>query len=235
MKRLLLGLVGLLCAVGCTREERYTKVVADIQPKTAMVQVDGIAKVVVGLTMHADSKGHLALDVITATAPVTYLGSAVFVSPVGGLLTCAHLFDMLEVDTVTVTTSTGIRLAARILSVDEDHDLALLKVAGTHAYAKLASVPLRLGQEVFAVGNPRGLDFSTSHGIVSHIDRDLELGYFFTQTDAPINPGNSGGPLYDVDGNLVGIVARGARDNDGLGFAISPAVIADFLAQFRGL
>ncbi len=235
MRGLLLGLVGMLCAVGCTREERYTKIVSAIQPKTAMVRVDGIAEVAVGLTMHADADGNLALDVITATQPVSYLGSAVFITPVGGLLTCAHLFDVLEVDTVTVTMSDGRKSTAAVLSVDVKHDLALIKTTGIHDSAHLVDLPPQLGQEVLVVGNPYGLEFSTSHGIISHVDRDLNLGYFFSQTDAPINPGNSGGPLFDLDGNLVGIVARGARETDGLGFAISPGVIRTFLDQFRGI
>jgi len=228
MRGLLLGLAVVVVA-GCYAKERYVRVVGTVQTKAAMVTVDGIGRVP-KLVLEANG-----LLITESTAPVRTLGSAVFITPTGTLLTCAHLFGSVEITTITVTTFDGIRLVAKLLAVDEGRDLALLRVQGRHDYARLGAARLRVGQEVVAVGNPHGLDFSTSHGIVGRLGRDLETGFYFTQVDAPINPGNSGGPLFNLDGELIGINARCMPAADGLGFAVAPEVINDFLNQFRGL
>lgn len=229
MKSLLVGLMAFV-AVGCGHGERYVKVAERVQSQAAMVTVDAIDKVVVGLTF-----GPNGLEVETATRTVRYAGSAVFISKTGTLLTCAHLFDSVRIDTITVTSWNGATQTAKILSTDFPRDLALIKVDGLHFAAKLTEERLKIGQEVLAVGNPLGLHFSTSHGIVSNVDRDLETGFYYTQIDAPINGGNSGGPLFNLDGELIGINAAKMPNADGLGFAISPEVIHDFLNQFRGI
>ena len=220
----------LLTTVGCAARERYVGVAEDVQTKAAMVNVYAIAEVTVlrfgenGLEMH------------TSTRPVRYAGSAVFISKTGTLLTCAHLFDNPNISTITVTSRDGITQTAALLSADFGRDLALIKVDGFHQdAAKLSKERLRVGQEVIAVGNPLGLDFTTTHGIVSTLNRDLDTGFYFTQIDAPINGGNSGGPLFNLSGELIGINAAKMQDADGLGFAIAPEVIDDFLNQFRGI
>ena len=227
MKSILYSLV-LLSTIGCGAKERYARVASDVQPKTAMVTIEGIAE---KTTMTFTKEG---ITVNTTTAPVRNVGSAVFITKTGVLLTCAHLFDIPVVSTVTITTVQGTQIVARILTRDIERDLALLKVDGFHNPAIISHEALRLGQEVIAVGNPSGLDFSTTHGIISHIDRDIGEGFYFTQIDAPINPGNSGGPLFNLDGELIGINAR-IIPGDGMGFAISPSVIDEFLAPFRGI
>lgn len=227
MKSILYSLV-LLSAIGCGTKERYVHVVADVQPKTAMVTIEGIAE---RTTMEFTKEG---MTIHTGTAPVKFGGSAVFITRTGVLLTCAHLFDLPVVSTITVTSIQGTQLVARMLTIDFGRDLALLKVDGLHDAATMSHRKLRPGQEVIAVGNPHGLDFSTTHGIISHIDRDIGDGFYFTQIDAPINPGNSGGPLFNLDGELIGINAR-IVPGDGMGFAVSPSVIDEFLAPFRGI
>lgn len=234
MKSLLIALF-IVATVGCGgTKERYVRLAEEVQPKSAMVRVDGIAEVMV-MSLSMDKKGNMLFNIETATKPVTYLGSAVFITPYGTLLSCAHVFDMVEVTTITITMSNGKTRLATLLNKDVPRDLALLKTKGYSDYAPLSTNRLRVGQEVLAVGNPHGLEFSTSHGIISALDRDIDTGFYFTQVDAPINSGNSGGPLFNLNGDLIGINARKGAGADGLGFAIAPDVINDFLSQFRGI
>ncbi len=124
-------------------------------------------------------------------------------------------------------------VAARIVGVAADIDLALLKVDVTN----LRPIPLadydaiRQGELVFAFGSPEGLRNSVTMGVVSSVARqpDPDSTTIYVQTDAPINPGNSGGPLVNVDGELVGVntfILSESGGSQGLGFAIPSAVVA---------
>ena len=90
------------------------------------------------------------------------------------------------------------------------------------------------GDEVLAIGHPRGLHFTSTRGIVSEASRTMPDGSF-VQTDVAINPGNSGGPLLDGQGNLVGINTWIRTDSQGLGFAIPGAEILDYFLEFSRL
>ena len=122
-----------------------------------------------------------------------------------------------------------------IISVNPFFDLALIKLP-PQKDLKLRSVVLgsledvSSGEGVFAVGNPLGLERSVSQGIVSNRNRNIE-GLIFLQTDAAINPGNSGGPLFNLQGEVIGVTSRGARADmaDNLGFAIPVSYVKDFL------
>ncbi|MBR9705232.1 trypsin-like serine protease, partial [Candidatus Pacearchaeota archaeon] len=101
-------------------------------------------------------------------------------------------------------------------------DLALLKIDGTYEPLKLGdSNDVRVGEKVIAIGNPLGLGFSVSEGIVSGVHREgLERDLFaYIQTDAALNPGNSGGPLINTDGVAIGINNFKAR-GENIGFAL---------------
>jgi len=115
---------------------------------------------------------------------------------------------------------------------DPVSDIAIAKVNAEFVPLRWAAqASLRLGQEVFAMGAPYGLDFegSASRGIISGFQRDLGADYAFIQHDAPINPGNSGGPLLNLKGEVVGVNARGILGGDGMGFAI-PGDVASKIA-----
>jgi S1-C subfamily serine protease len=124
-------------------------------------------------------------------------------------------------------------VAATIVGVDETTDVALLKVdpsqSPTLTPVKLGdSSKVAVGESVVAIGNPLGLDFSLSTGVVSAVDREVQSpnGATITgaiQTDASINPGNSGGPLFDASGAVIGIneqIASQSGGNEGIGFAV---------------
>ncbi|MGA7216933.1 MAG: trypsin-like peptidase domain-containing protein [Candidatus Sulfotelmatobacter sp.] len=126
-------------------------------------------------------------------------------------------------------------LEARLIGVHKETDLALLKIDEKD----LPTLPLltqqrpRVGQLVFAIGSPEGLQNSVTMGVVSAVARqpDPDKPLTYIQTDAPINPGNSGGPLVDMNGSVVGIntfILSEGGGSEGLGFAI-PARIVEFV------
>lgn len=126
-------------------------------------------------------------------------------------------------------------LEAKLLGIHKDSDLALLKIEQTD----LPTLPLmsqqrpRVGQLVFAIGSPEGLQNSLTMGVVSALARqpDATKPMTYIQTDAPINPGNSGGPLVDMNGSVIGIntfILSQGGGSEGLGFAI-PARVVDFV------
>ncbi|MBE2213637.1 MAG: Do family serine endopeptidase [Opitutaceae bacterium] len=156
------------------------------------------------------------------------LGSGVIVSADGYVLTNNHVIE--EADEIKVTLADGREIDASIVGTDPRTDVAVLKVSGSDfPHATLAdSDTLRVGDIVFAVGNPLGVGQTTTMGIVSATGRSnlgiIERGYeSFIQTDASINPGNSGGALVDAKGRVVGIntaIISTSRGSIGIGFAI---------------
>jgi serine protease Do len=123
----------------------------------------------------------------------------------------------------------------KLLAVNPLRDLALLQLdqdelAGrTITHVVLSQRPtVQVGDVIFAIGNPLGLERSVTQGIVSSILRTM--GHLrFIQTDASINPGNSGGPLFNSRGEVVGVVCAGYSFFDGLAFGIPAADLIDFL------
>jgi serine protease Do len=129
---------------------------------------------------------------------------------------------------------------AKIVGIDDETDLAVLKVeeTGLHALTFGDSDSLRPGQIVCAFGSPLGLENSMSMGVVSAVGRQLEPDdpMVYVQTDAPINPGNSGGPLVDTEGRLVGIntlILSQSGGNEGLGFAAPSNIVRSIFQQIR--
>jgi serine protease Do len=174
------------------------------------------------------------------------VGSGVIVDPDGYIMTNAHVVEGAQRIRVALPLPEGesVRgfpvgkrrtLDARLLGLHKETDLALLKIDATG----LPTLPLisqqrpRVGQLVFAIGSPEGLQNSVTMGVVSAIARqpDPEKPMTYIQTDAPINPGNSGGPLVDMNGSVVGIntfILSQAGGSEGLGFAI-PSRFVDFV------
>lgn len=120
-----------------------------------------------------------------------------------------------------------------IIAVNNHLDLALLKIA--HPEDKLFTYAaiqrdedLEAGEEVFAIGNPLGLERTLSQGVVSTTQRSFD-GLTYVQTDAAINPGNSGGPLFNNRGEVIGITNMGILGGEALGFAIPARYVKDFI------
>ncbi len=154
------------------------------------------------------------------------LGSGVIVDSRGYILTNNHVVG--EADEINVTLPDKRTFDAQIVGTDPETDLAVIKIDGEDLpTATLGdSDKLRVGNWVLAVGNPFGLKYSVTAGIVSALGRtEVKLAEYenFIQTDAAINPGNSGGPLVNLDGEVVGIntaIVSQSGGYQGIGFAI---------------
>ncbi|CAH2932010.1 MAG: Outer membrane stress sensor protease DegQ, serine protease [uncultured Paraburkholderia sp.] len=158
--------------------------------------------------------------------PAANLGSGVIVSSEGYILTNQHVVD--GADQIEIALADGRTTNAKVIGIDPETDLAVLKVNMTN----LPTITLgrmeqtRVGDVVLAIGNPFGVGQTVTMGIVSALGRNhLGINTFenFIQTDAAINPGNSGGALVDVNGNLLGIntaIYSRSGGSLGIGFAI---------------
>jgi serine protease DegQ len=158
--------------------------------------------------------------------PATNLGSGVIVSSEGYILTNQHVVD--GADQIEIALADGRRTNAKVVGVDPETDLAVLKIN----VANLPTITLgrmdeaRVGDVVLAIGNPFGVGQTVTMGIISALGRNhLGINTFenFIQTDAPINPGNSGGALVDARGHLIGIntaIYSRSGGSLGIGFAV---------------
>jgi len=170
---------------------------------------------------------------------VEALGSGFVFDPAGYIVTNNHVIA--GAASVTVTFQDGTILPAIIVGRDKQADLAVLKVAAGHPLPFVSfgdSSKLRIGDWVMAIGNPFGLPGSTSAGIVSALDRNINDGNFddFIQTDATINRGNSGGPLFDIQGDVIGVnsaIYSPSGGSDGIGFAIPSAMVQPVVQSLR--
>jgi serine protease Do len=170
------------------------------------------------------------------------LGSGFFISSDGYLLTNNHVVK--DADEIKVVMSDQREFEAKLVGADSRSDIALLKVDGKNLplLVLAKNEKLKVGQWVVAIGSPFGLDYSASAGIVSAIARNIpseqnENAYVpFIQTDVAINPGNSGGPLFNLDGEVVGInsqIFTPSGGSVGLSFAIPASVVSDVVAQLK--
>jgi serine protease Do len=174
------------------------------------------------------------------------VGSGVIVDSNGYIMTNAHVVEGAQRVRVALPMGENVSinsapigkrqiLDARVLGTHKESDLALLKVEGSNfPTLALGGRPTpRVGQFVFAIGSPEGLQNSVTMGVISALFRqaDPSKPLAYIQTDAPINPGNSGGPLVDMNGACIGIntfILSQSGGNEGLGFAI-PAPVVNFV------
>ena len=159
--------------------------------------------------------------------PSYSVGSGFFVDKVGHVLTNYHVVE--DAAKITVKTDSGEEYAAKLIGVNEETDLAVLKVDVDRdvPFVKLAdSDQSRVGDWVLAIGSPFGLNRSVTAGIISQTNRETpstSVFQRFIQTDAAINRGNSGGPLVNMNGDVIGInsqIATSTGDYNGVGFAL---------------
>jgi S1-C subfamily serine protease len=175
----------------------------------------------------------------------TATGSGFVVDSDGTIVTNAHVVDGASKVTVSFD-ETGETVDAEVKGVDNDSDLAVLKV--DPEAADLTVLPLGdlenvdVGDPVVAIGNPFGLQRTVTTGIVSALQRQLDAPSGFQisnviQTDASINPGNSGGPLLDAEGKVIGINSQiatgGGQGSVGIGFAVPVDTLKQLLPQLR--
>ena len=166
------------------------------------------------------------------------LGSGFIIDESGYIITNNHVVK--DADEIIVRLTDRRELKAKIIGTDARSDVALLKVDADNLPAiKLGnSDKLKVGEWVVAIGSPFGFDNTVSKGIVSQIGRNLPSENYvpFIQTDVPINPGNSGGPLFNLDGEVVGINSQIYSRTGGfmgLSFAIPINVAINVVEQLK--
>ena len=176
-------------------------------------------------------------DQDTDTPATESLGSGFIISSDGEILTNYHVVEHAE--SISVKLNDRRVLPAHILGVDPQSDLALLKIhASGLTTARINTSPVRVGQWVLAIGSPFGFDHSVTAGIVSAEGRSIsdEQYVSYIQTDVPINPGNSGGPLFNLQGQVVGInseIYSGTGGYQGVSFAIPMNLAMQVVRQLR--
>ena len=171
------------------------------------------------------------------------LGSGIIVSRKGYILTNQHVVG--ESKNCYVTTEDGNTYTGKVLWSNFDIDLAILKVDSIFNNSIILgdSNSVRIGQTVYAIGNPIGFEFqrTVTGGIISAVDRTVKIknedetySYMsnLIQTDATINPGNSGGPLIDSEGRIIGINTIKITSAEGIGFAIPINVIKPIIEKY---
>lgn len=170
--------------------------------------------------------------------PLVSIGSGFILSEQGYIVTNAHVIE--DTDNITVGLSDRRELPAKIIGQDARSDIALLKIEATHLpTVKIGdSSKLKVGQWVLAIGSPFGLEHTATQGIISALGRSLPRENYvpFIQTDAAINPGNSGGPLFNLDGEVIGVNAQISTRTggyQGVSFAIPINVAMDVVEQLR--
>ncbi len=192
------------------------------QSENAIVNAAGRAK---------DSVVEITTEVVqTSTFYGQYVtegaGSGVIITPDGYIITCAHVVE--GASTVTVRLTDGTELPAEVVGEDSQTDIAVLKISAEGLTPAVIgdSDGLVVGETAIAIGNPLGeLGGSVSSGIISALNREITIdgeNYNLLQTTAAINPGNSGGGLFNIKGELIGIVNAKSAGNsiEGLGFSI---------------
>ncbi len=185
---------------------------------------------------HAQRIGPAVIKVSTPGG----LGSGVIINKDGYAITNAHVIQSETTLKATVwfpqpdgTLRREVIDDVEIIAVNNHLDLALIRIAHPHGQEfTVAPVQreekLQIGQSVFAIGNPLGLERSLTQGVISTAQRSFD-GLTYIQTDAPINPGNSGGPLFNSRGEVIGITNMGITGGEALGFAIPSRYVKDFV------
>jgi putative serine protease PepD len=208
-------------------------------PRPVSQTTDSTAK-----SVYDDAKDAVAY-ISAQTGQGTATGTGFVVSSDGKIVTNEHVVDGATAVTVKLGTG-GKEMTAQVLGADASKDLALLKVDATnlHALSFGDSSSVQVGDNVYAIGNPYGLDHTLTSGIVSALNREIQAPdgtpiNGAIQTDAALNPGNSGGPLLDADGKVIGVNSQiassgsssGEAGNVGIGFAIPAKTVQAFVAN----
>jgi serine protease Do len=171
--------------------------------------------------------------------PQTSVGSGFILSPDGYIVTNAHVVE--DMDRIVVGLHDRTELPAQVIGKDNRSDIALLKVKTDASLptVKLGDArKLKVGQWVLAIGSPFGFERTATQGIISALGRSLPSDNYvpFIQTDAAVNPGNSGGPLFNLDGEVIGVnsqIYSRSGGYQGVSFAIPIDVAMEVVDQIK--
>jgi len=210
-----------------------TPQVISAHPPTMLAQVGGVEE-----QTSIDVYQKASPGVVTIKAGRSS-GSGSIIAAEGLVLTNEHVVRDSRSGQVSVKTANGKTYQGQVIATDRKNDLALVRLNATQRLRRIIRLAdpnsIRVGQQVYAIGSPFGLEGTLTTGILSRIDdKDGDL-----QTDAALNQGNSGGPLLNSEGELIGVnksIISSSRDggNIGIGFATSVRVARDFIARHAG-
>ncbi len=233
-RRLVPVLIGALLAFSNAQAKEVSPGRLEELPDMVERVSPGVINISSTTIIHTSSYGmdaYFQLFLIPRERKQTSLGSGFIFDKEGYAITNNHV--VAQADEVMVTLNDQRQFKARIIGKDEKMDLALIQIRDKNGQVPTDIKPVNLGdsdqvriaESVVAVGNPFGLQNTVTKGIISAKNRTIGLGPFdnFLQTDASINPGNSGGPLFNAQGNVIGInsaIRSETGQSSGLGFAI---------------
>jgi putative serine protease PepD len=257
---LMAALVGALVAgaavflLSPARRSRSSATTATAAPTTSAAT--GTRRDVASTTLSAtqvyqrDSTGVVAIKVVTSDGEDE--GTGIVLNDKGLILTNDHVVKGATSITVDASGSSKTTRSAELVGEEANEDLALIRVdpsgLGLKPLTLSSSSSLQVGDAVYAIGNPYGLEETLTRGIVSALGREIEApdGSKITgaiQTDAALNPGNSGGPLLDEEGDVIGVNSQIASDastvdgsqpgSTGVGFAISSNTVAQAIKKIE--
>ena len=169
-------------------------------------------------------------SVVTIRTDVSQ-GTGFIINDDGYLVTNAHV--LVRGTKISIITANQDLLKGNLIGYNNDFDIALIKINGNYNSLKFAdSDEIQVGEKVIAIGNPLGLQFSVSEGIVSGIHREGLNGVnSYVQTDAALNPGNSGGPLINKQGEVIGINNFKIGGSENIGFALESNYIKEVVNE----
>ena len=195
---------------------------------------DKVRPAVVSLSPYI-AKGAIGQGLPRKGRPANAGSGVIFDAEKGLIVTNSHVVR--NVLKILVTFKDGNKIVGEVLGADEDTDLAVVKVASNEPLTAVKfadSSKVKIGQLVVAVGNPYGLNDTTTFGIVSGLKREnVNLSRYedFIQTDASINPGNSGGPLLNIKGEVIGINTAIINYAQSIGFSIPSNMVSHIVTQ----
>jgi serine protease Do len=226
--------IGLLLAAAAPSTAQQTQIMPDSQATLINNLLPGVVNITV---FRSDGAATSAMNAAASvpSEPKEILGSGFVIDPSGVIMTNQHVIA--GAYDIQVLFSDGVRRSGHVIATSPRIDLALIKVEAKQPLPTVHwgnSDDVRIGEPVFAVGNPLGIGVSVTSGIISGLNRNLLDTPFddFIQTDAAINHGNSGGPLFNRRGEVIGIdtaIISPTNGSAGLGFAI-PSNDAAFCA-----
>lgn len=212
--------------------ERLTPAVVNISTSQRVEGVEDLPRFPPGSPLERFNEG-----LGEGTAQITSLGSGFIISPDGVIVTNNHVIE--SADAIEVVLQSGRRYDAIVVGRDPATDIAVLRVTTRQPlpYVMMGdSDAARVGDIVLAIGNPFGLGGSLSVGVVSARNRNIDAGRYddFIQTDAAINRGNSGGPLFNTDGEVIGVntaIYSPTGSSVGVGFATPTSIVRPVVDQ----
>lgn len=228
-------LSAVLCflAIPASAMDSYADLVEDLMPSVVNISTER-------QTVSGDEEDIDNMMLEPSLSGREALGSGFFIRNDGHILTNAHVVN--KAKKITVITDNGKTYEAKIIGIDVPSDLAVLKIGGmlknnqpeTFKNIKFGNADnARIGDKVLTFGNPYGLGVSVSQGIISAKSRNIGLNeQQYIQTDAAINQGNSGGPMFNLDGEVIGVNAAifTTKGASGVGFSL-PSNIANWVSS----